>query len=549
VIYEHPHGRSAAAEVGRDEIDPPPDDLEAATRGAFATPPRWMTLPEQPAFETDVVRVARDARYLDLTVILDLPWRETRRYEHSKLYFTVDAPYEFSESQVICLRVRWLRRLQTLRVLLPAAVRSAGRVRFRLDPFPDCSEGSSVVHSIRFVRDEARAEAASRIAELYALKEQVRHDVEEAETFKAEVCRQYPSSLSIELTPRCNLTCSHCSSHGEPDLDRHYNRMKEMTVERLERLAREAFPSATAIGLVGRGEPLASSNRLWRALVALLCEHRVLVTMVTNGTLLPRRITPEVLPHLETLNVSFDGATPQTFAQHRGGASFEHVIDHVSRFHEQRRASGLTRAPRLGFSWTLMRDNIEEFPRFVRDIIDLDPDMVTARHLLVFFDRMAPQSLVERPDVANEPLRDAYALLAAHDIRTDCPPLMQSAAPTDAPAKTAGRAGRDRCMFVHRTAVVAADGEVPTCSAPFAHVTGQLDDQPSFAHIWNGADMRAVRAALDTDREWDQCRNCWYHEGRYQRQRAKADRRATPYDLNASTGFTAEAWDFSSYEQ
>jgi hypothetical protein len=127
-----------------------------------------------------------------------------------------------------------------VRLLLPAAVRNAIRARFRLDPFPYCFEGSSVVHSIRFVPDEERAEPASRTAELYPScsrsvmksKTQTRRRPRSAGT---------PSSLSIELTPRCNLTCSHCSSHGEPGLDRCYNRMKEMTVERLERLGRGAF--------------------------------------------------------------------------------------------------------------------------------------------------------------------------------------------------------------------------------------------------------------------------------------------------------------------
>jgi hypothetical protein len=49
----------AAGEGGRDEIEPPPDDLEAATREAFVTRPRWMTLPEQPSFETDLMREFR----------------------------------------------------------------------------------------------------------------------------------------------------------------------------------------------------------------------------------------------------------------------------------------------------------------------------------------------------------------------------------------------------------------------------------------------------------------------------------------------------------
>jgi radical SAM protein with 4Fe4S-binding SPASM domain len=401
------------------------------------------------------------------------------------------------------------------------------------------------LHSIRFAAEDRHAEA-SRLAEIYALKEQVRQEVEAAEAVKATTCRHYPSALSIELTPRCNLTCSHCSSHGEADLHARHNRKAEMDVERLERLAREVFPSLTAVGLVGRGEPLATSNRLWDALVRQLREFRVFLTAVSNGTFLPRRITPELLPFVETLTVSVDGATPQTFGRHRGGAQLERILENVAAFHDLRKSSGLTRAPRLGFSWTLMRDNVREFPTFIRKVAALDPDLVYARHLLVFHERTREQSLLGRPEVANEPLREAYELMAEYGIRSDCPPLELPQADSPPPAPAQWERPRDRCMFVHRTAVIAADGEVPTCSAPFAALAGRLDEEASFARIWNGDVMRGVRGALDTDEEWEQCANCWYREGRYQAQRAAADDHGPRYDLGAAGKFTNAAWDFSS---
>jgi MoaA/NifB/PqqE/SkfB family radical SAM enzyme len=545
VVYRDPAARRHAGEIGRDEFAPPVDDLDGALREAFAAPPRLVTLPGEQWLATDVVAVPRRARFLDVTLVLDLPWEQTATYEHSKLYFAAGEPFEFSEERVVCFRIRWVRRIQTVRLLLPQVVQRARRARFRLDPFPYCAAGTVAVHSLRLVRDDERDDA-SRVAVLYALKEQVRQDVEDAEAVKAERCGHYPSGLSLELTPRCNLTCSHCSSHGTAELHRRHNRTGEMTVPRLERLAHEVFPSLTALGLVGRGEPLAVTRTLWEALMRLLRSHRVLLTAVTNGTMLPRRITPDVLPLIETLTVSVDGATPETFAGHRGGASLEQVLENVAAFHELRRASGLTRRPRLGFSWTLMRDNVAEFPRFLRAALDLEPDLVYARHLLVFFEHARDQSLLGRPDLANGPLREAYRLMADRGIRSDCPPLLEDPVRQVRSApQPPGR--RDRCMFVHRTAVVAADGEMPTCSAPFAQVAGRSDDEKSFARIWNGPVMRGVRAALDTELEWDQCRNCWYREGRYQAQRAVADVRKPRYDLQAAGSFTTKAWDFHDY--
>jgi hypothetical protein len=268
-VYRDSGARPEAAEFGRDELAPLPDDLEEAMRSAFAWEPAWQTLPEEEWLATEVVPVPAGARYVDLTVVLDLPWEQTREYEHSKLYFAVEEPFEFSEERVICFRIRWLRRVQTVRLLLPDQVRYAARLRLRLDPFPYCDAGRMVVHSIRLAGGDGQDEI-SRVAELYALKEETRHRVEDSERLGVAACGHLPSSLSVELTARCNLTCGHCSSHGEAELHRRYNRMPEMTLAHLDGLAEGVFPSLTAFGLVGRGEPLATTKKLWEALVAHL---------------------------------------------------------------------------------------------------------------------------------------------------------------------------------------------------------------------------------------------------------------------------------------
>jgi hypothetical protein len=57
-------------------------------------------------------------------------------------------------------------------------------------------------------------------------------------------------------------------------------------------------------------------------------------------------------------------------------ASIERILGEVHDFDRLQRAAALTRCPRLGFSWTLMRDNVAEFPRFLRAVADLEPDLV-----------------------------------------------------------------------------------------------------------------------------------------------------------------------------
>jgi radical SAM protein with 4Fe4S-binding SPASM domain len=273
------------------------------------------------------------------------------------------------------------------------------------------------------------------------------------------------------------------------------------------------------------------------------------------------------MPYVDNVNVSMDGNSRDIFALNRGGADVDRVWHNVDHFHELRRRCGLARRPRLHFAWTLKRNNVAELPGFVRKIACYEADVLTARHLMVFFPSEAGQSLLLAPSEANVHLREAYRLLEEHGIRRECVPLLaeppsgdqlvkpvfdaqsvptrqetvgeseeipvggpaaraESQVPAHAVAEVPESqleraAGLDGCMFVHRMANISYNGEVQTCSVPYSAVTGMVG-LTSFDEIWNGRVMRSVRGSLGTDQEWRQCRTCWYREGRYHSQRAMA---------------------------
>jgi len=461
----------------------------------------------------------------------------------------------------VCIHIPAADRPCTLHVVLPEEVRRSQTVEFRFDPAPSAVEGVVRVSEIRFVQgdDDDHDEDASRVARLEDLKDRVRRACEAGEIEHVPVMEHLPQSLKLELTARCNLTCPHCSSHGTEELHLRHNRMPEMPVEQLVRLADEVFPSLTSLGLVGRGEPLLVSNRLWSTLIDKLDEYRVLLTLVTNGTLVHRRITPDVMRLVETLHVSVDGGTESTFAINRKGAHLAQAVDALEYLNEVRRPLGRARRPRIGVTWTLKANNVEELPAFIERAIGIGIEQVTLRHLLVFHGHSRGESVVDRPEIANGPLRATYELLRRHGIRGDCPPLIEETAPVGAHRdegatpvvlrRTPGNPQRDGCMFVHRTAVVHVDGLVPTCAAPFAAAAGRFGSDTTFGDIWNGEVLREVRSTIDTPAEWPQCTNCWYREGRYQSQRRSYDSGAQRYDISAPDELTRRSWDFEQYRQ
>jgi len=520
----------------------------------MVTVPAEIDVGSEQSCELGVASVPARSKYIDLELRLDLPWEETGRYEHSMLYWSTLAPFDLTQDAAVCVHIPVTGTTCRLRILLPDAVRSSEHVRFRFDPAPGSAAGKFRMLSLRFLGADVDHEEASRIARLEELKDRVRRSCAAAEANRIVRLEHLPQSLSLELTARCNLRCPHCSSHGTPELDRRYNRMPEMAIPQFTALADEVFPSLTTVGLVGRGEPLLVSGRLWQALCDKLRQYQVRLTFVTNGVLVPKRVTGGILPFLETVHVSVDGGTVHTFAANRKGARLDQALDALRYLDKLRRTASLARRPRIGVSWTLMRNNVSELPGFVERATALGIDQLTVRHLLVFHEKDRDQSVVDRPDLCNEPLRSTYEILERNGVRSDCPPLCSEPDSSLAPSSRSvpvvlRQRQRDGCLFVRRTAVVHADGTVPTCSAPFAARAGSIDEASSFADIWNGSTLCSVRAALDTSQEWDQCRHCWYREGRYDSQRRSFDSRTERYGITDPDELTREAWSFDTYRQ
>jgi hypothetical protein len=95
-------------------------------------------------------------------------------------------------------------------------------------------------------------------------------------------------------------------------------------------------------------------------------------------------------------------------------------------FQSLREHPTLLRPPRLGLSWTLKRNNIDQFPDFIRFAIASKADLLYVRHLLLFRPGDAAQSLIDEPALCNRYLSEGYALLKGTRIKLDVPPLSDS---------------------------------------------------------------------------------------------------------------------------
>jgi len=522
-------------------------------QGWFEAPPRksgpeWMDAAKDETLCTAVIDKPDKALFLDLAVAVDLPWDQTGRYEHCQLHCDLQEPFGFAAPVVVCFRITHQRRVQRVRIALPGGVMGAPRVRFKLFPFPYCRGGRYFVQSMRLVQQEDQHEEPTRRAVLQALKDSIFQSAEQAERESAAVVHHYPNSLTLEITPRCNLTCSHCSSHGTAEGHVRYNKAVELDVDQLERLAEESFDSITEINLVGRGEPMVVSPRLWEAVVRRVRQHRVFLSITTNGMFVKRRVSEDLLPHIGILQFSIDGGSEASFRKNRGGASLEVVLENLAHFDRMRREAELLRRPRLSISWTMMKNNAAELAGFVRRMLQHEVDHYYLRHLMVWSPAEREDSLLHGdPSVYRPALREAYELFEEHRIRVDAPPLPAEPRPQAVPAAAAAppqAPAKDRCMYVHRNSVIMADGDVMVCPTAGTKVAGQLQAAPSFWEIWNGPTMQDVRTAFDTPREWGVCRTCWYRASRYNTMRQEAQSTGSQTVVREEQ-LDEEMWDFS----
>lgn len=381
-----------------------------------------------------VLKCSGSDRYIDFDIKLDFTFEQGKHYQYSKLYYSTGSDTSFDESRVICFQPVRRQQFEKIRLALPDYLPQCDSIFIRIDGLP-YSEGEYEVRNVQLV-DGLSDQPLSRMADWYANRQRTRSAVQDSEARGAGLLPHYPESVSLELTPRCNLTCPHCSSHGTTALHKHHNRLPEMTMAQLEEIAHETFPHITALSLVGRGEPSMVSHPLWLRMAELVRHYGVRISCVTNGHFIRQRFTEDLIPYVDEICVSMDGNSQEVHGFNRGGSSLEKVMDNIAWFHELRQKASLARRPKLSIYWTLMTNNLHELPEFIREAERFSPDYFAIRHLVVFHDNSRERSLLGHPEKVNHYLKEAYAELHRQGIDFEAPPLMdetqsQSAAITE----------------------------------------------------------------------------------------------------------------------
>jgi MoaA/NifB/PqqE/SkfB family radical SAM enzyme len=269
--------------------------------------------------------------------------------------------------------------------------------------------------------------------------------------------------LYVEPTSRCNLACRTCirNTWDEP--------MGDMDQETFDRLAVQLrrFPHLETVMFGGFGEPTAHPRILGmvRAVKAL----GLRAEMTTNATLLDDAMVEGLLrERLDTLWISLDGTTEESFEAIRAGASLSKVLENVERLARQNGRDG--HAIEIGIAFVVMKTNLGDVKHLDRLARSVGARRIIVSHVLPYSEAMEKEMLclqtltletftfapgktelsLPRIDVNNTTKETLFSLFQGFENLT----FMGNRVAVDA----------RRCRFVReRTTFVRWDGRVSPC--------------------------------------------------------------------------------------
>jgi MoaA/NifB/PqqE/SkfB family radical SAM enzyme len=164
------------------------------------------------------------------------------------------------------------------------------------------------------------------------------------------------AKIYIEPTTHCNLNCTTCMRHSWDESG------GSMSMNTFSKLIRDLTPIKTfkSMAFWGIGEPLMHEGII--EMIQLAKKLGVQTELITNGILLtPERSRKIILSGLDTLIVSIDGTTPESYSAVRSGSALNDLVQAVRSLNTYKLMLE-RRTPEIGIEFVVSRRNIDELP-------------------------------------------------------------------------------------------------------------------------------------------------------------------------------------------
>lgn len=194
-----------------------------------------------------------------------------------------------------------------------------------------------------------------------------------------------PQDVTIQYDPTCNLTCPSCRC----DMYKATKDEAELTKRVHQRVWTELVSTARRLTIAGNGDPFAS--KLYRDALRAFEPAKypnLRIAMITNGLLLTPdmwRSISNCYPAIESIHVSFNAATPETFRVNQRGGEMDTLLENLGPLSEARHRGEF---PLLSLGFYVLDNNFRE----MREIIAIGKKYQVDRVLFGHF--MPPPYMV-----------------------------------------------------------------------------------------------------------------------------------------------------------
>lgn len=182
----------------------------------------------------------------------------------------------------------------------------------------------------------------------------------------------YPIYMELSPAGACNHRCTYCGLDFMEYKPRYLD--TKVLKERLSELGKLGLKS---VMYAGEGEPLL--HRDMAELVKCTKMSGIDAAITTNGVLMDKAFTDEVLGDLEWIKISINGATPETYTKiHRSSpGDFDKVMENISYAQEIKRAKGYKCA--IGMQLLLLPENSHEAVMLAEKARDIGLDYLVVK--------------------------------------------------------------------------------------------------------------------------------------------------------------------------
>jgi MoaA/NifB/PqqE/SkfB family radical SAM enzyme len=241
------------------------------------------------------------------------------------------------------------------------------------------------------VDDQGRLVVPAEVAKDFGLEPGARARIEiDDQNFRLHRPVTHLRKIYLEPTNRCNISCRTCIRQSwQTDL----GQMSEQTFQRILDSLISISPRPTVF-FGGLGEPLFHPQTI--EMVRRVKELGARVELITNGTLLDEeRSRGLIAAGLDTLWVSIDGATPESYADVRLGAELPKVLANLKRF-KRLRPPAHRPTPAIGIAFVAMKRNLADLPQVLALGRRLGAKQFMVSNVLPHTEEMQQETLFDR---------------------------------------------------------------------------------------------------------------------------------------------------------